>query len=154
MMLTKHQLESSQVEYEVNLPKAPFKVCGDGAQIQQCLMNLIFNAIESMPEGGKLTINGGVENGKDIVWLSVADNGHGIKPEDLPHIFEPFYSTKVDGKGVGLGLSMTYGIIREHNGVVEVDSKPGKGTVFKIRLPRSSPDQRDYADVKSVSSAI
>ena len=154
MMLTKHQLESSRVEYEVNLPKAPFKVRGDSAQIQQCLMNLIFNAIESMPEGGKLTISGGVENGRDIVWLSVADNGHGIKPEDLPHIFEPFYSTKVDGKGVGLGLSMTYGIIREHNGVVEVDSKPDKGTVFKIRLPKSSPDQRDYADVKSMSSAI
>jgi signal transduction histidine kinase len=154
MMLTKHQLESNNVEYEVNLPKGPFKMCGDSAQIQQCLMNLIFNAIESMSEGGKLTISGGVEDGKDIVWLSVADNGHGIKPEDLPHIFEPFYSTKVDGKGVGLGLSMTYGIIREHNGVIEVDSKPGKGTVFKIRLPRSSPDQRDYADVKSMSSAI
>lgn len=89
-----------------------------------------------------------------MVWLTVADNGHGIKPEDLPHIFEPFYSTKVDGKGVGLGLSMTYGIIREHNGVVEVDSKPGKGTVFKIKFPRSSPDERDYADAKSMSSAI
>jgi signal transduction histidine kinase len=154
MMLTKHHLESGQVEYEVSLPKRPFKVSGDSAQIQQCLMNLIFNAIESMPEGGKLTISGGVDDGKDMVWLTVADNGHGIKPEDLPHIFEPFYSTKVDGKGVGLGLSMTYGIIREHNGVVEVDSKPGKGTVFKIKLPRSSPDQRNYTDVKSMSSAI
>ncbi len=154
MMLTKHQLDSSQVEYEVNLPKSPFKVCGDSAQIQQCLMNLIFNAIESMTEGGKLTISGGLDDGEDMVWLTVADNGHGIKPEDLPHIFEPFYSTKVDGKGVGLGLSMTYGIIREHNGVVEVDSKPGKGTVFKIKFPRSSPDERDYADAKSMSSAI
>ena len=117
-------------------------------------MNLIFNAIESMTEGGKLTISGGLDDGEDMVWLNVADNGHGIKPEDLPHIFEPFYSTKVDGKGVGLGLSMTYGIIREHNGVVEVDSKPGKGTVFKIKFPRSSPDERDSADAKSMSSAI
>jgi PAS domain S-box-containing protein len=140
MMLTKHQLESSQVEYEVNLPKAPFKICGDSAQIQQCLMNLIFNAIESMPEGGKLTISGGLDDGEGMVWLTVADNGQGIKPEDLPHIFEPFYSTKVDGKGVGLGLSMTYGIIREHNGAIEVSSKPGKGAVFKIKLPKSSPD--------------
>ena len=154
MMLTKHQLESSQVEYEVNLPKAPFKICGDSAQIQQCLMNLIFNAIESMPEGGKLTISGGLDDGEGMVWLTVADNGQGIKPEDLPHIFEPFYSTKVDGKGVGLGLSMTYGIIREHNGIVEVDSKPGKGTVFKIKFPRSSPDKKGYADAKSMSSAI
>jgi len=154
MMLTKHQLESSQVEYEVNLPKAPFKICGDSAQIQQCLMNLIFNAIESMPEGGKLTISGGLDDGEGMVWLTVADNGQGIKPEDLPHIFEPFYSTKVDGKGVGLGLSMTYGIIREHNGAIEVSSKPGKGAVFKIKLPKSSPDEKGYADAKSMSSAI
>lgn len=154
MMLTKHQFDSGQVEVEVNLPKAPFKVCGDSAQIQQCLMNLIFNAIESMPEGGKLAISGGLDDGEDVVWLTVADNGQGIKPEDLPHIFEPFYSTKADGKGVGLGLSMTYGIIREHNGVIEVDSKPGKGTVFKIKLPRSSPDSRGYSDAKLMSSAI
>lgn len=154
MMLTKHQLESSQVEYEENLPKAPFKICGDSAQIQQCLMNLIFNAIESMPEGGKLTISGGLDDGEGMVWLTVADNGQGIKPEDLPHIFEPFYSTKVDGKGVGLGLSMTYGIIREHNGAIEVSSKPGKGTVFKIKLPKSSSDEKGYADAKSMSSAI
>ncbi|MBW2247036.1 MAG: PAS domain-containing protein [Deltaproteobacteria bacterium] len=154
LMLTKHQLESGQVEYEVNLPKAPFKVCGDSAQIQQCLMNLIFNAIESMPEGGKLTISGGLDDGEDMVWLSVADNGQGIKREDLPHIFEPFYSTKLDGKGVGLGLSMTYGIIREHNGVIEVDSKPDKGTVFKIKLPKISTDERDNADARSMSSAI
>jgi PAS domain S-box-containing protein len=154
MMLTKHQLEYNQVEYEVNLPNAPFKVCGDSAQIQQCLMNLIFNAIESMPEGGKLTISGGLDDGEDMVWLTVADNGQGIKPEDLPHIFEPFYSTKVGGKGVGLGLSMTYGIIREHNGLIEVNSNTGKGTVFKIKLPRSLPDARGYSDAKSISSAI
>ena len=154
MVLTKHQFDSVKVEVAVNLPQAPFKVCGDSAQIQQCLMNLIFNAIESMPEGGKLTISGGLDDGEDMVWLNVADNGQGIKPEDLPHIFEPFYSTKVNGKGVGLGLSMTYGIIREHNGVIEVDSKPGKGTVFKIKLPRSSPHARGHSDAKAMSSAI
>jgi PAS domain S-box-containing protein len=154
MMLTKHQLESSQVEYELNLPKAPFKVYGDSTQIQQCLMNLIFNAIESMPEGGKLTISGGPDDEENMVWLSVADNGHGIKPEDLPHIFEPFYTTKVDGKGVGLGLSMTYGIIRKHNGIIEVNSNPSKGTVFKIKLPRSSPNEIAHMDAKSIPSAI
>jgi two-component system NtrC family sensor kinase len=154
MLLTKHQLGSSQVEYELDLPKAPFNVCGDSAQIQQCLMNLIFNAIESMPQGGKLTISGGLDEGENKVWIAVADNGHGIKPEDLPHIFEPFYTTKVNGKGVGLGLSMTYGIIRKHNGTVEVDSKPGKGSVFKITLPRSSPDEMAQEGAKSMSSAI
>jgi signal transduction histidine kinase len=117
-------------------------------------MNLIFNAIESMPEGGKLIISGGLDDEENMVWLTVADNGHGIKPEELPHIFEPFYSTKLDGKGVGLGLSMTYGIIRKHNGLIEVNSNTGKGTVFKIKLPRSLPDARGYSDAKSISSAI
>jgi len=154
LMLTKHQFESSRVEYEINLPKAPFKVSGDSAQIQQCLMNLIFNAIESMPEGGTLIISGGVDVGEDMVWLTVADDGHGIKSEDLPHIFEPFYSTKVDGKGVGLGLSMTYGIIRKHNGTLEVDSGPGRGTVFKIKLPRNSPDEMGHTGTESMSSVI
>jgi signal transduction histidine kinase len=117
-------------------------------------MNLIFNAIESMPEGGKLTISGGPDDGENMIWLAVADNGHGIKPEDLPHIFEPFYTTKVDGKGVGLGLSMTYGIIRKHNGIIKVNSNPGKGTVFKIKLPRSLPNEMAHMDDQSISSAI
>jgi two-component system NtrC family sensor kinase len=154
MMLTKHQLESSQVEYELDLPKAPFKVYGDSTQIQQCLMNLIFNAIESMPEGGKLSVSGGLDDGENMIWLAVADNGHGIKQEDLPHIFEPFYTTKVDGKGVGLGLSMTYGIIRKHNGIIEVNSNPDKGTVFKLKLPISSPDETHHVSAKSMSSSI
>jgi signal transduction histidine kinase len=89
-----------------------------------------------------------------MVWLSVVDNGYGIKQEDLPHIFEPFYTTKVDGKGVGLGLSMTYGIIRKHNGIIEVNSKPGKGTEFKIKLPISSPDETHHVSAKPMFSAI
>jgi signal transduction histidine kinase len=136
MLLTDHQLELAEVDYTVSLPKAPFQAWGDQAQIQQSLMNLVFNAIDSMPEGGKLTIKGGVDPAKDIVWLTVTDTGYGINAKDLPRIFEPFYSTKADGKGVGLGLSMVYGIIREHNGFIEVDSKPGAGTVFRIKLPR------------------
>jgi signal transduction histidine kinase len=73
--------------------------------------------------------------------LAISDTGHGIDPEDLPRIFEPFYSTKGDGKGVGLGLSMVYGIIREHNGTIEVQSEPGEGTSFKMVLP-TEPDEK------------
>jgi signal transduction histidine kinase len=69
------------------------------------------------------------------VWVTVADTGYGIDPEDLPRIFEPFYTTKKEGKGVGLGLSMVYGIIREHQGTVEVQSEPGEGSLFKLILP-------------------
>ena len=93
-----------------------------------------------MPKGGQLTIEGGKEDNQNFVWITVADNGSGIASEDLSLIFEPFYTTKSEGKGVGLGLSMLYGIIREHNGTVEVDSTPGKGTIFKIKLPKAAFD--------------
>ena len=141
IFLTSYQMQQAGVECRVNLPKYPLTAWGDNAQIQQCLMNLIFNAIEAMPDGGQLTIEGGIEGDHSIAWIAVADNGSGIASENLPLIFEPFYTTKSEGKGVGLGLSMLYGIIREHNGTVEVNSTPGKGTVFKIKLPQAAFDK-------------
>ena len=97
-------------------------------------MNLIFNAIESMDAGGKLTLSGG-HDGTQSIWLTVADTGQGIDLEERARIFEPFYTTKKEGKGVGLGLSMVYGIIREHQGTIDVDSEPGKGSQFRLTLP-------------------
>ncbi len=135
VILTSHQLKMADVACEVKMPESPFTAWGDYALIQQCLMNLVFNAMESMPDGGTMTISGGSDVDGDSVWISLADTGVGIDEQHLSRIFEPFYSTKGDGKGVGLGLSMVYGIIREHNGNIEVDSEPGKGTVFKITLP-------------------
>jgi two-component system, NtrC family, sensor kinase len=136
-LLADHQFELSNIHCVVNLPSPPFAAWGDHTQIQQCLLNLIFNAIDAMPDGGTLTISGGTDESTDLIWLAVSDTGQGIESNDLQRIFEPFYSTKTEGKGVGLGLSMVYGIIHEHNGVVEVDSEPGKGTTFRIKLPRS-----------------
>ncbi len=135
LLLTSHQLELAGVECIVDLPASSFTAWGDCGQIQQCLLNLIFNAIDAMPEGGTITISGGIEHNADMLGLSVSDTGHGIEPHHLPRIFEPFYSTKPNGKGAGLGLSMVYGIIREHKGDIEVESEPGKGTKFTIRLP-------------------
>ncbi len=135
VILAAHQLKMADVECEIQLPEPPFTAWGDYALIQQCLMNLVFNAMESMPEGGTMTFSGGYDDVGDKVWLALTDTGLGIDERHLPRIFEPFYSTKGNGKGVGLGLSMVYGIIREHNGNIEVDSEPGKGTVFKITLP-------------------
>jgi two-component system, NtrC family, sensor kinase len=135
LMLTAHQLNMAQVETELVLPDPPFTAWGDYALMQQCLMNLIFNALESMPRGGRLTITGGSGPGNGQMWLTIADTGQGIAPDELSRIFDPFYSTKLSGRGVGLGLSMVYGIIREHHGTIEVRSEPGKGTVFKIILP-------------------
>jgi two-component system NtrC family sensor kinase len=139
--LTIYQMQQAGVECQVNLPEYPLTARGDNAHIQQCLMNLIFNAIEAMPDGGQLTIEGGREDDQNLVWIIVADNGSGIASENPPLIFEPFYTTKSEGKGVGLGLSMLYGIIREHNGTVEVNSNPGKGTIFKINLPQTAIDK-------------
>ena len=137
LLLTEHQLELANIRSEVNFPSGAFTACGDYAQIQQCLLNLTFNAIDAMPHGGTLTISGEVDESTDRICLAVTDTGCGIDPHDLPRIFEPFYSTKTDGKGSGLGLPMVYGIIREHHGNVEVESAPGKGSTFRIKLPRN-----------------
>jgi PAS domain S-box-containing protein len=135
--LTHHQLQLAEVKYSAELPSAPFTAWGDYGQIQQCLLNLIFNAIDAMPQGGSLLIKGWEDETDDTIWLEVTDTGQGIDPEHLQKIFEPFFTTKTDGKGVGLGLAMVYGIIHEHRGLIEVDSVPGKGTTFRIKLPKS-----------------
>jgi two-component system, NtrC family, sensor kinase len=134
LILTDHQLEMNGITCERNLPETSFTAKGDYTQIQQCLMNLIFNAIESMGDGGNLTLSGGPADDQ-TVWLTVADTGYGIDSEDIARIFEPFYTTKKEGKGVGLGLSMVHGIVSEHDGTIEVESEPGKGTLFKLTLP-------------------
>lgn len=147
LLLTGHQLELANVRCEVQLPPPPFTAWGDCTQIQQCLLNLIFNAIDAMPHGGTITISGTVDEDADAVWLAVADTGQGIDPKHLQRIFEPFFSTKTDGKGVGLGLSMVYGIIHEHHGEVEVDNEPGKGTTFRLKLPRNPIEGREAVHV-------
>jgi two-component system, NtrC family, sensor kinase len=147
LILTSHQLQLANVVHSLHLPPPPFTAWGDHGQIQQCLLNLFFNAIDAMPNGGELTIRGGEDEAADTVWLEVSDTGHGIDSENLQRIFEPFFTTKTDGKGVGLGLAMVYGIIHEHQGAIEVDSTPGKGTTFRIKLPKSSAEARKGAPV-------
>jgi len=121
------------------------KIHLDAVQIQQVLSNLIMNAIHAMPNGGVITLAaariritpppdfGGVEN--EYFCLSVADEGVGIRKEDLSQIFVPFFSTKEVGEGTGLGLSISHGIVSEHGGWMAVDSEVGKGTTFYIYLP-------------------
>ena len=93
------------------------------------------NAAESMAAGGDLTVTARHHNHSDFLDISVADTGCGIAKKDIKNIFEPFFTTKEEGKGVGLGLSVVYGIITKHNGSITVKSEPGKGSVFNIRLP-------------------
>jgi len=119
---------------EHNLPL----VRGSEDQIQQVCMNLISNAIESMSgrEKKQLTIKTFRKDREKAVGFEIGDTGTGIPQEVIPKIFEPFFTTKRKGKGVGLGLSVVYGIIEEHGGSVYVDSTPGKGTRFLITLYR------------------
>lgn len=104
------------------------------SQINQVVMNLVINAAQAMgPERGSITISNGVEG--EHVWLEVADNGCGIAPESVQKIFDPFFTTKPVGQGTGLGLSLSYGIVKKHHGTIAVTSELGKGTTFRVVLP-------------------
>ena len=120
------------------LPDLP-NVLGDLNQLQQVLMNLVFNAMEAMPEGGSLGLKTCFDLGLETVIVEVSDTGHGISPENRTRIFEPFFSTKTSSSGVGLGLAVVYGIIKEHRGAIDFESEPGKGTRFRVSLPGIRP---------------
>jgi len=126
----------------------PALVQADAGMMEQVLLNLAVNSRDAMPKGGKLTINISIQEGHSLqsdlisgthtgnfVCLSVIDTGCGISPENLPRIFEPFFSTKAVGKGTGLGLATVYGIIQQHEGWIKVQSEPGNGTTFNVFIP-------------------
>jgi PAS domain S-box-containing protein len=138
MLLSQHKLELSSIRLAYDIqPNLP-TVEGDFNQLQQCVINLIFNAIDAMPQGGDLALNSRLDGDSGKVIISVRDSGRGIPPENLPHIFEPFYTTKNEGHGVGLGLSTVYGIMERHNGSVNVESQTGGGTTITLELPASA----------------
>jgi len=137
ILLSQHKIELSNIQLKESVPNSLPPVSGDFNQLQQCVINLIFNAIDAMPGGGTLEVSAGSDSGKPDVWIAVKDTGQGISPQDLPHIFDPFFTSKKEGYGVGLGLSTVYGIVEHHKGTIAVDSKIGDGSVFTIRLPAS-----------------
>jgi len=105
------------------------------SQLGQVFLNLLVNAAQAIPEGerGEIDIRTGVSG--DSVWIEIVDNGRGISPEHQNRIFDPFFTTKPVGEGTGLGLSLSYGIVKTHNGMIAVCSEQGKGTIFHISLP-------------------
>lgn len=135
VMLSQHRLDMQNIQVRISIPSELPRVWGDFNQLQQCLINLIFNAMDAMPQGGTLTLGCTNQRDKGLVEIWVRDTGFGIPPEDLPHVFDPFYTTKGEGKGLGLGLATVQGIIERHKGSILVDSEPGRGSAFTIRLP-------------------
>lgn len=117
------------------------QVCADKDKLRQVFVNLVQNAIHYTPRGGKVVVS--LRKSDHQALVSVTDNGPGISPQDLPYIFERFYrgekarTRSKDGKGFGLGLSIAYWIVKNHDGSIEVDSKPGEGTTFRVYLPMS-----------------
>jgi signal transduction histidine kinase len=133
---TQHQLEMNNIELIKRLGEGLPRVLGNEHQLEQVFTNLILNAKDAMANGGRLTVSTTAQDG--YIYVSFADTGCGIPEDKLGKIFDPFFTTKEVGEGTGLGLSVSYGIIREHKGKITVESQEGKGTTFKIILPKAT----------------
>lgn len=134
--LMKHHFDISNVKFYEEFPAMePLLLC-DENQIQQALVALFVNAVEAMPGGGSLTVR--VAENEETISVTMSDTGAGIPKSDIPHVFEPFFTTKENGQGVGLGLSVVYGIVERHGGKISVDSDLGRGTTFTLTFPQSS----------------
>ena len=137
LKLTAHHMELGHVTVEVKLELADDRVVCDGDQIIQALLALVINAAEAMPEGGQLTVSTReAPDDPTLVELIVSDTGVGMSGDIQERIFDPFFSTKADAKGVGLGLAVVYGIVKRHGGAIGVESAPGSGATFTIDIPR------------------
>ncbi|MCB2204003.1 HAMP domain-containing protein [bacterium] len=142
--LVQHKINLYEIHLEVQLPHDALLVNCDQNQIQQVVLAIIINAIESMPEGGRLRI--ALLRQESQAVIRIADTGVGISQEDQQRIFEPFFTTKEEGHGTGLGLSIAYGIVQSHEGRITLKSAPGKGAEFTIIIPISGPDTHSQED--------
>ncbi len=142
LTLVQNMIDVQNIETTVNLEEGLPHLSLDEHQIQQVFVNLITNAVQAMNAGGRLYIASRPGKSGETVEVTVKDTGKGIPPEYLPHIFDPFFSTKGEG-GTGLGLSVSYGIIKNHKGEIRVESKVGVGTTFTVELPKYHHEERN-----------
>ena len=135
LLLHKSDFKNRHIAVELKYAEPLPQICAIPDQIKQVYLNLLTNAADACQESGSgvITVSTWQENGK--VAVAIQDTGIGIKPEEMDHIFQPFYTTKPEVKGTGLGLSVSYGIIKQHHGEIQVESRPGEGTTFTILLP-------------------
>ncbi len=143
LLLERQSLQEQQVAVKKNYDPSLPPIRGDRGQLTQVFLNLVKNALQAVKGQGCLTVTTRIETGfhirepgrkrENFIWVDVEDDGPGIREEDLPHIFSPFFTTK--SNGTGLGLAICYRIIKEHGGLIRVESREGKGTSFKVSLP-------------------
>jgi signal transduction histidine kinase len=133
LSLIAHPFRTARVRVLRDLQKELPPVRGSNNRLQQVFLNLFMNARDAMPSGGMLEVRTTSNNG--TVEVEITDTGSGIPRESLHRIFDPFFTTKSSGRGTGLGLSVTYGIIQEHAGRIDVRSTLGKGTSFRLEFP-------------------
>ncbi len=133
--LTRHKLELQSIKLSTHLHPGLLWVRGNASRLEQCLLNLVFNAMEAMPGGGDLCLVSELESEQGQVLVEIRDTGSGIQEENLTHIFDPFFTTKEAGQGTGLGLSIAYGIVKNHSGHIRVKSEAGKGSSFFLQFP-------------------
>jgi signal transduction histidine kinase len=143
--LLEQSLQVQNITVELRLAEGLPPVSADKDQLQQVVLNLLTNAQDAMPEGGRLFLSTGtVQVGrKRLVEFEVEDTGSGIAPEAINKIFDPFFTTKGEGEGTGLGLSICQGIIKAHGGVIWAESEPGQGATFIIHLPLEQTEERN-----------
>ncbi len=135
LTLTQHKMKLQNIQLTAKISPKLFTVMGDANQLQQCFLNLIFNAIAAMPEGGQLHVLSKHDKAKKNVCVEIRDTGYGIPEENLDHIFDPFFTTKEAGEAIGLGLSIVYSVTKNHGGTIKVNTKVGKGTSFILNFP-------------------
>ena len=144
LQLLEPQLRQTQIEIVKNYSKLPPKIFGNAGKLQQVFTNLILNARDSILGEGTITLSTLFEN-EDQVIIEVRDTGTGIEPENLNKIYDPFFTTKDVGSGTGLGMAVSYGIVKEHAGIIEATSEIGEGTIFKLVFPVAHKQQRQRA---------
>jgi two-component system, NtrC family, sensor kinase len=149
LFLSSNLLKIGGIKVATQLDPGLPDMFGSEDQLQQVFMNLVTNAAEAMEtKGGRLYIETRYLADEAKLQIDFRDTGHGIPDKDIPKLFEPFFTTKKKGKGVGLGLSVAYGIIQEHGGSIYVKSKVGQGTTFQVKLPlRAGAGSQETTDI-------
>lgn len=156
VMLIRHHLEISGIELRSEPLTGDTVVVADEGQLEQALVALFVNAVEAMPEGGELGVR--VFGNPKHVNICISDTGVGMPPEVLDHVFEPFYSTKTEESGAGLGLAVVYGIVHRHGGTIDIESEVGVGTTIRVRMLRNPPpsdgsEEDPTPEVRAVAAA-